>query len=281
MMTRKTIALLLGLILLLVYVAPSIEAHDGLIDVSAEFYGIYQKKKTEVSLTTKQVEDLKQQLYQYEDKLSNVCTQTEAEAIFKEIIDCFYRFNLLGDVSVEEAFELVTGSDRDIQNCRRSNIFSSLKMTNDDFPENKQCLIYGNTDNTMFSSLRQLITGNVIITALLVITIIAEFKGDGIEVYLKEHPFIALALSMSLNIWGLTMIVKNYVNPFCIADFIGIGKEEESANGYLFTIGALGKKTWNESLYIDVNAFLGIKLVLDIKTDHFVYFGFASQVFEN
>jgi len=280
-MIRKIIALFLGFLLLAVFIAPSIEAQNSLKDIFTEFYGLSQKEQPVMYLTTKQVKDLEQQLFQYREKLNNVDTQSEAEDIFREIINELNSYNLLGNLTVDEAFELVTCTNKHILPYQESNILSLLNINNDDFPENKQCLIYGNTDNTMFSSLRQVITGNVILTVMMVITLIAELNGDGIEVYLDEHPLIALVMGLSLNIWGLTMIIKNYVNPFCIADFIGIGTEEEAAKGNLFTIGVHGKKTWNESLYIDVTGFFGIKLVLDRKTDRFFYFGYASQVFEN
>ena len=279
-MYRKLIALIVGFLLLTVVITPSIEAQDNTLKVSSRFYGKYQYNQPEIELTSEQLKDLKQILHEYKDKLDKVNTKSEAEDIFSDVINELDNYGLLGDVPKEEAYDLVTGKYIHQLMLQEYNIYSKLNILND-FPVNKQCLVYGNTDNTMFSSFRQLITGNILLTILVFITIIAEMNGDGLEDYLDKHPFISLMLTLGLNIWGLTMMIRNYVNPLLIACFVGIGTEEEPANGNLFTLGALGKKTWNDSIYIDITGFFGIKLVLDIETDQFFYFGYGSQVFEN
>lgn len=279
-MTRKVITLLVGFLLLTVVITPSIEAQNDTFRVSSRFYGKYQCNQPDIELTSKQLKDLKQILLEYQNILNKVNTKTEAEDIFSDIINELDKYGLLGDVSKEEAYDLVIGKNNHQFLFQELNIYSKLNILSD-FPVNKQCLVYGNTDNTMFSSLRQVITANILLTFLVIITIIAELDGEGIDEYLDKHPLISLMLSLGLNIWGLTMMFRNYVNPLCLACFVGIGTEEEPADGTLFTFGALGKKTWNESIYIDITGFFGIKLVFNIEKDQFFYFGYGSQVFEN
>lgn len=240
---------------------------SDLVEFDVEFCGL--GKKHTVQLTQEEADEVELLFDEIEQRLSEVETREETELIFKDAIVELNKYGLLGELSVRQAQQMA------IQNHKQ------LKIINRILPDgnsNYLCLIAGETTNTFFM---------------------------GIPVWATILFLYVLGFGMPLGSYLLTCLlsliktVGNIINPISIFNFIGIGVmktrdglEFFPADGWLWTIGLNGIKSWNGTFagdfgpiiilwfmmrfyYSGVLGFTGIKLFFNNK--HF-YLGAALQV---
>lgn len=248
-------------------VVGKVSVDDELVEFDVEFCGL--DKKHSVKLTQQEADEVDLLFDDIEQQLSEVETRDEAEVIFKDAIVELDKYGLLGGLSVRQTQQMV------IQNHKQ------LKIINRILPDgnsNYLCLIAGETTNTFFMGIPAWAT----ILFLYVL-------GFGM-------PLVPYLLTCLLS---LIKTVGNIINPISIFNFIGIGVmkardglEFFPADGWLWTIGLNGIKSWNGTFaggfgpiimlwfmmhfyYSGVLGFTGIKLFFNNK--HF-YLGTALQV---
>jgi hypothetical protein len=100
-----------GIILLFfgVTIVPSINfsvvkasAEDEFVQYDTEVYGLPELKHQTVKLSKQQASEVNTLLQKLEERLSKVRTKVETAGIFNQAVDEFYRYGLIGDVSVEQ-----------------------------------------------------------------------------------------------------------------------------------------------------------------------------------
>jgi hypothetical protein len=247
---------------------------DELVEFEVEFCG-FGKKHT-VKLTQQEADEVELLFDDIEQRLSEVETKEEAEEIFKDAVVELDKYGLLGGLSVRQAQRLVTQNYKALDIV--PNYITERYLSSDDNGSNYLCLIAGETTNTFFM---------------------------GIPAWATILFLYVLGFGMPLGSYLLTCLlsliktVGNIINPISIFNFIGIGVmktrdglEFFPADGWLWTIGLNGIKSWNGTFagdfgpiimlwfmmrfyYSGVLGFTGIKLFFNNK--HF-YLGTALQV---
>ncbi len=305
METKKLFAIGIILLFIGVAVAPSINSSvvkpsDDLVEVTSQACGIQGFGNTTVKLTKQQYQDLEQYLVEFRARLNQTSTREEAVPIFKDAVVELDKYGLLGSLSIEQAFHLVTFFNG-------KTVDNSIKDSNNLLEDrNVFCLISGETQNTMFHGL-------ILSTTLKVIDFLSPFGRF-------ERIFSVMLSTIAFFIFPLMLLIDTNLFPVQLYSTIYLGddvrtiyggpnkdvmnqySEIQPAKGTVWTSGALGTKQWNGSLigslrypyfgayfsggvgedsyYIyfpAVNGFIGIHIfVLDGLRSH--YFGSAVNV---
>jgi len=248
-------------------VVGKVSSDEELVEFDVEFCGL--GKKHTVQLTQQESDEVELLFADIEQQLSEVETREETELIFKDAIVELNKYGLLGGMNIKQAQQMVTRSQK------------QHKIINRILPDDNSnyfCLIAGETNNTFFIGIPARET-----------ILLMYILGFGI-------PLIPSLLTFLLS---LITTVGNIINPISIFNFIGIGLMKSRgeleffpADGWLWTIGLNGIKSWNGSIaggfgpiimlwlrthyyYQGVVGFTGIKLFFNSK--HF-YLGTALQV---
>jgi hypothetical protein len=233
--------LLGGIILLIigVAVAPSINhcvvkasQEDEVIEVTTQACGIQGFGDTTVKLTREQYQDLEEYLVEFRARLNQTSTREEAAPIFKEVVVELNKYGLLPwGMSVKNAQRLITRYEN---STSRGQFYFSEDESN---CSNLFCILAGKTDRSY--------AGNLIFTGFKLL-----FS------YLYEHTYS----SNILFLWELLtylFLLKNsppnrIVTLFNFLNLLTFGLINAEghvylSNGWIFTLGLLGKSTCNGS----------------------------------
>ncbi len=217
-------------------------------------------------------------------------------AICYNAVKEFSRYGLFGNLSIEQAYKLVT------RWYKPSYTDNGGKQPSYLVNKNAFCLVNGRTNYT-YSTHRytnwMIAFGNIL-----------YWKGFEVGLALLEkYPFIIFLVpfwfifSLGSIILGFALSARADMNPLAILDVFGIGcysafdKKNYSALGWIQTFGALGLKTWegnisgnlpgwtipydpffNVLVYPAVWGFSGIKLWLNEDGSEKSYFGSAIAI---
>ena len=285
-MKRKWLAVGIILLFVGVTIAPTINFNtvkasqdDDLVEVTTQACGIQGYGDTTVKLTREQYEKLEQYLVEFRERLNQTSTREEAVPIFKEAVVELDKYGLLGGLSVERAQKLVIGDYKTFQNGDILNKLCNSNKRMLDENSNSLCYLTGQTGNTGVFSFRLRL---FIIPLLLLDALLQDIFSDQPIIYkFCEALWNLITLIFAISPIGFNeWITFGYLHSWPYGPFY-------PANGWIYTSGMNGVKTWNQSFYgpllmfpilcFGAIDFSGISIYLPFKHERF-YLGFALYV---
>jgi hypothetical protein len=257
MKIKKLLAFGIILLFIGVAIAPGInftiiKASNGndLVEVTTQACGIQGYGNTTViKLTKEQYEDLEQYLVEFRARLNQTTTREEAIPIFKDAVVELDKYGLLPKVmSVEETQGLVT---RNYPESPPINVHDIIYGRNQIFNNsNLFCLITGETTrNTRLFSVVEM-GCSLLCWFLFVLSFFVRCSGD-------NSAFLNDTISLLKSI-------RNFSSKLNAARLIGTGiitfgdshpasipppYRYDPAQGWITTLGVLGKKSWNGTFF--------------------------------
>ena len=240
-----------------------------------------------VLLTAEQTEDLENIIDALKNELESIDSSVDADLIYKNALVSLNEFGLFPEnISIEYAQRLVTDKEQSPLIKKVFEKYSKKKKSNNE-NENILCLILGDSNRTTFA-------GSVPILSLIHYVLIINrinrildwvsstskigellsniFKELFREIY-QLRLYFWLFLATSINLLPLKIgALIGYGFP----NFDPFSYDEYPAEGWVYTLGASGKKIWSGSFSGLVIGFTGIKIIRDYFD--FFYLGTALQV---
>lgn len=275
-MKKPLVVWVIGLFLGL-SVAPSINANiskEGeLVEVTTEICGLGGGKHT-VHLTKEEAEEVDKIFENIRYKLNTTDSREEAVELFNDAVVELDKYGLLGGLSIRQAQRLVTGVYQDSRVFKPwENLYGNIQVDND---SNSFCLIAGETSNTYFEGILARLLSFIIYGFYLAPPLWWLFNGIRLKVIGHRIGFG----------WG-------YHIPADKGDSLNIN-QSSGANGWVYTNGKNGVKTWNGSFWGHLSyiiyphpeginfgvVFYGVKGFCGIKIGwkSVFYLGFARKV---
>lgn len=311
---RQGLAIAVILLFIGIALAPSINANvntdDELVEITTEIYGMDGIKPHTVKLTKQEAQELERLFGDIKARLDKSETQEETIAIFNDTVVELDKYELLGDLNIEEAQKLVNGRFYNIQIRELLDKMSRKYQKTFDENENFLCSISGETTYTGFvPTLPLLISAGILVLPISIWLISALIES--ILGYMNNpilEPLLNLIYMLNtLAFWAGIMlgggclallIFPAVISPIKLSSIMTFGElrslpdynEWFPAKGWVHTSGLLGIKNWEEkmygkykipvffgftSYYTGVIGFTGIKL--SKSTNHF-YLGHAIGV---
>jgi hypothetical protein len=262
--------------------------NSELVEITVQFYDADRTYNHTVMLTKEKAQKLEYLEDNFKAQIDSIDNPIETETIIKNAILSLKELGLLPDyISIDYAQSLVTGKE---QNPWIKSAFE--KWTNkkkDSFNENENilCIILGDSNRTSFA-------GPVPILLLIHYVIIINRINRVLD-WVSSTSKIGELLSnifkelfreiyqFRLYFWLFLVAGINFL-PLKIGAIIGYGfpnfdpfsYDKYPAEGWVYTIGASGKKIWSGSFSGLVLGFTGIKIIRNYFD--FFYFGTALQV---
>ncbi len=295
--------LIVGVILLFigVAVAPNINTtvvkastDDDLVEVATQACGIQGYGDTTVKLTREQYQNLEQYLVEFRGRLNQTTAKEEVVDLFKEAMAELEKYGLLPtDILSERASSslLLQYSNENFVKLRGKSFKDPFLVP--DNTSNALCLIAGHTTETRFLSLSSRAS---FILFLIIAALAAKVGSSGY----KKLGLLLLGAGCPLFIhFGLSYFLGNMF-PLSISQWIRFGTwvsrpgYVDPAEGWIYTLGAYGKKSWNQTFHgamtqdfelnIGAIGFTGIKLCipqLDCVSVPYTTFFFGSALLVN
>ncbi|RLF35641.1 MAG: hypothetical protein DRN08_02730 [Thermoplasmata archaeon] len=267
------------------------------MELTCEIWDVDGIKKHTVKLSRKNVDQLEKIFDDIKTELERTEKPRESALIFRHVILLLDQYGLLpDDVSVEEAQRLVTRGYLDggtIKLFEKKHVRGLI-----DENENMFCLIAGRTNKTYFEG-----HGARFFWKLTEFTI--RLYKWAVE---NNHTWLAKLLNQTILLVFLfyayvgSTIFTLIINPLSMIHTVGLGFKQageepfvEPACGWIHTIGINGVKKWNgsfyghlalppinflfnDSFYPGIVGFTGIKIVSNLTTLNYTYFGSAFHV---
>ena len=253
-------ALVTGIIFLFIgiTVAPSIyanvsklSAHDELVDITTEIWGIKEVKSYTVNLSKEDADKVDCLFNSIKEQLDKAKTREDAAIIFNKAVLELNKFGLLPhDMSVEKIQKLVTGNHLSpkLMNILEKNYLTGYKSEEN---ENFLCLIAGKSNGTsFFGPVNSIISWTIFPLFIL-----------GLELSNSSSLLIATIGNIILLLWILLWVIHFVAlplymairNPLPILNTITFGGWEPlhyfPANGWVNTFGFSGAKSWEGTFY--------------------------------
>jgi hypothetical protein len=220
-----------------------------LVEITLQLCKTDGVKDHKMFITQEQDEQLNVLIESFKTDLDDAETREETIEIYKEMVASLDKLGVLPeDLSCEEAQQLVTGENR-ISNSEKMK-YEKLKNKNigPDENENMFCLTAGITTNTAIVGLGTILGSlRLFIMAFFYEYLNPFLPGDIIDfIYFLRSEF-----------WFFTTIFS-FLFPFKLGGFmiygniLNVGPGVNSYNpaeGWVYTIGLNGKKTWDGPVY--------------------------------
>ncbi|KYK32354.1 MAG: hypothetical protein AYK22_07480 [Thermoplasmatales archaeon SG8-52-3] len=254
----KTLIFLIIILFIGLTIEPSLSADNFTknksIKVTSELYGFGTKNKVDLSL--KEIKELVILIEVLHNRLNFVESGEEAIEIFKLGIKELYKYGLFGDMSIQKVQRLTIG--------RYQRLIDSHQSLDNN--ENKFCLTIGKTSKTIidgipfrfFALVAEKTNSNLFLIFLVPIIMITDFIDD-------YRPILLDALIY----WGAP-------------------NEGWGGNGWVWTLGINGIKSWNGSIiggiktmstfYTGIVGFCGINIMINSSEETNFFLGFARHV---
>jgi hypothetical protein len=256
-------------------------------DVNVEFCGLGKEKI--VQLTKQQLDELEALFESIREQLNTTERKEKTIQIYNNAIERLDRIGLLGDYSVKQVQELVTGV---FLNSRFNHLFNMLygKLQDDD-NTNSFCLIAGRTSNTGYIPPSAKIAYCAKIAYLLFLSL-GYLHYIIFGLYNMGYLFLTIA---GLYMFFILCRIGLYsLRPLNLGGGIILGYtklfeeplEDVPARGWIRTFGLSGQKLFYGSfigqissliLHLGVIGFKGIKIYNPIYERHH-FLGFANYV---
>ncbi len=242
---------LLGIILTAVLMGatltPTITAVRQTHQLTVELSDARGTTKTTLSVSERQTEQIQEILDRLDERLRTTMNADERYQVFTSTVAQLYPFGVFGDLSLSQAQHLVTFWYTPEQGLGRSILSRTSNVTN------AFCLVSGHTDNTMCGHrfTNWLKMGGL---PLLLIGIMLLYTGPYSSA--RAHVILGLvfaSIGLLLYYTGSILTTRADANAIVLGDIVGIGWHDywsrySFGNGWVHSIGILGKKDWNGTL---------------------------------
>jgi hypothetical protein len=254
--TKKSVTLGIIFLVIIGTIVPSIphcvikatDTNEG-IEVTTQIFGVKASKDTIVQLTKEQYQDLKRYLVNFRAQLNQTTTQEDMATLFRKAIYEFDTYGLLSiGMSSEQISNLINLKPQDSKiTTKVQGITGKTQLLNQ---TNALCLIAGETTmNTRFFGFLEM-GASALCWILYFLSLISHHNGN--------NPVL---LNNTLN---LTQFIRNIIYKINAARVIGTGiitfgdshpsmipppYRYDPAQGWITTIGVLGKKSWNGTFF--------------------------------
>jgi len=254
---KKSLVCLVIILFIGVIIAPSITSIDisknkisnnnALVEITLQLCKTEGIEDHKMFITQEQNEQLDRLIVSFKADLNNAETREETIGISNDMVVSLYEIGVLSeDISCKEVQELVTGEN---------SISNPNKLKNKNFGldenENALCLIAGKTKKTGAVGLGTILSSlRLIIMAIIYEYFNPSFLGELIDfIYLLRSEFwfftTLFSYLLPLKLGGF-MIYGNIV-------YVGPGETYYNpAEGWVYTIGLNGIKTWDGPIYGDI-----------------------------
>ncbi len=237
-------------------IAKDLEGENKFIEITAEISGLDGSTSNKVKLTEEQSIELKLIVNKIKNRLSTTSTEEETIELFNSAIEEFNKYGLLGELTVEEAQNLIVTKYKIQNNINQYfNILTGKQKSN----ENYLCLVAGNTTET---SSYGLIWRNSIrllkIPAYIFLELSEFFENNGL-IYLLNLITVLVGLPTAICYYLIPFLgFFVNLNPLLLGGTICIGRTSTSlfgavnhhpSDGWIHTIGLNGNKNWTGPFY--------------------------------
>jgi len=254
--------------------------------------------ENKVFLTEEEVNNLESLFEKIRIDLDNSKSEKETIQIYNDAAESLKNFGILPeDISIDEIKQLITGSNRDLNNIRFKNEMG------DGF-ENRLCFVAGKSTSTFLLGYSLLITVLYWIPFLAVSSI---FEFIRYIFHISEDSILDRILTAFqlifylpfLPLWPLTILsllqlfdkIPEFLGGIIILGVLGYSSGHVPAEGWINTMGLNGKQNYIGNFYgqigiipfflvhwyLGITGFTGVN-ILNTKTYELFYLGFALHV---
>jgi len=269
--------------------------NNDLVEITLELYKPNGIEDHKMFITQEQDEQLDLLIESFKANLDNAETKEETIEIYNDMVVSLDELGILPDsTSYKEVQELVIG-ENSISNPEKLMVskyfnidYEKLKNKNLGLDENENifCLIAGRTTRTDSFGLGTFLLATIVLSLWIRVYIFLELIEQffGCENNLED---LYRNYGMLRTIFWISLIIPTLINPLRIGGFMTFGKrtydpspyDEEHyypAEGWLYTFGLNGKKTWADTFYgqifgvptgpfttqyLGANGFTGVKII--------------------
>jgi len=259
---KKNLAITVVILFIDVAFAPSLSADidtvtesKEFLEISVDIYGPYGTDSHKVSLSEEDVDRIDALFDEIKNRLDNATTRGETADIFNDVVVSLDKLDLLRNLIVEEAQQLVTGRFHDKPPISiLDNLYSKHLDVFDD-NHNFLCLIAGETNRTIIPGV--LFTANYLSSlAFASLSYLCYVNGltflEGIFNMLLMTFFIPASLLFRMSVI--------FSLPLCVGSFVTFGYRTSDpvqnhyypSEGWVWTNGLNGIKEWNGTFVGDI-----------------------------
>jgi hypothetical protein len=246
-MKKCIVGIILAAVLIGATLSPTITAVQQTHQFTIELSNSQGTKKTTFSLPERQAEKLQEILDRLDERLSKTTNTAERYQVYTSTVAELYPFGVFGNISLPQAQHLVTFWYEPEYGFVRNLLSQTSNITN------AFCLVSGHTDNTVCGHrfTNWLKIGGL---PLLMLGIILLY----VDPYSHTKPhlilgFVLASIGLMLYYTGSILTTRADANSIALGDIVGIGWHDYWSryyfgNGWVHSIGVLGKKDWNGTL---------------------------------
>jgi hypothetical protein len=246
-MKKCILGIIFATVLIGATLSPSISAVQQTHRFTIELSTSQGTNTTTLSLPEPQAEKLQGILDKLDERLRITTNTDERYQVYTSIVAELYPFGVFGNLSLSQAQHLVTFWYKPEHALVRNLLSYSSNITN------AFCLVSGHTDNTMCGHrfTNWLKVGGL---PLLMLGIILLFEDP--YAHMRSHPILGIffaSIGLMLYYAGSILTTRADANSIALGDIVGIGwydywSRYYFGNGWVHSIGVLGKKDWNGTL---------------------------------
>jgi hypothetical protein len=233
---KKGIIICLACLFLSSGITPVIVANNSigswdekLVDVYTDVIGIQQDSQHKVQMSNKEVNKLNEFLNETQRQLENAQNSQQIRTIYNRLIEKLVSYNLLGEKQIEQTGRLVNFWCNNLQKIKQ---ISSLNQQKNKFAddENFFCFFASRSDNLFIFSPLSLLCSLIF------------FFWDTFIPPPEGFEWVAYVMLFFL---GVVPECIDMIRPVLWHSALEYGRDN---NGWAFSFGLNGKKTWNGSL---------------------------------
>jgi len=245
-MKKCIVGIILAAVIMGSTLIPTITAVQQIHQFTIELSNSQGNKKTTLSLPERQAEKFEEILDRLDVRLSKTTTTDERYQVYTSTVAELYPFGVFGNLSLPQAQHLVTFW----YEPKCVSVQNLLSLTPN--ITNAFCLVSGHTDNTVCGHrfTNWLKMGGLPLLMLGIVLINPTPYGQHHYLILG---FVLASIGFMLYLTGSILTTRADANSIAINDIVGIGWHDYWSryyfgNGWVHSIGILGKKDWNGTL---------------------------------
>jgi len=289
---RKGLVFLVIILFIGIAVAPGVTSiefskdktsNDDLVEINLQLCKTSGVEDHKMYITQEQNEQLDLLIERFKVDLYKAETREETIEIYKDMVVSLDKLGILPEsTNCKEVQELVTGEnsfynpEKIKSNKNFNQAYERLKNKSPELFENMNmfCLLTGDTTNTLSVGLGTVFSliwlFSVIIRAVPFMNLVNKFEENKAFIpFIFTLLFLLIRYALPLYFSFITPIFS-FIQPLKIAGIMTFGSfylpieppwadpEYTPAEGWVSTIGLIGKKTWDGSLYGNFKIFIPI-----------------------
>jgi hypothetical protein len=290
-LTIGIILLFLGVAVQSTFAEVSIESDNSeMEEITIQFYETDRTYNHTVMLTQEKVKELEKLINNFETELKDIDNPVDTETLYKKTIVSFKELGILPNgMSIDYIQQLVIGNERNEIISKIIERWFNRKKEVLDENENLLCLISGNTINTIIAgSVPFLFSIHCISFWIRHIAFLAILKEDFHDLWIwwtqnfgdLHYNFLSLRTAFLVYLGAVINFLPIKLGALMLYGNIRAGYMGYfytiPAEGWVYTVGSSGNKSWEGSFYGGVVGFTGIKIIYGLFS--FFYLGAAYKV---